>query len=549
MDFWYKYRGPVDKLWPRRLLDTITMTSFERQDGNMYGGFRAPTYSIISYTWGRFAIENPSPNDPRLDVGGITWQIPAIDRKHFTVDSFSQMIRRTREISGNRFIWLDVACIDQENYIVKMEEVGRQAGIFANAGVGFAWLWKVPTNIIPTLWKNYESIRNLRADEAALDPEILKAVSESATALLGDSWFSSLWTLQEEGLRQEALPMSRDGEIAETGSDAIPFSLAFLHLHFNSLYVCIGRCLRELNSNNIAGIKVTIEETRHHIEHAGYAFISGDNPNISFTTAPRRQATNEPDRIYGVMSLYNIQVGAAVPGVGNSKRYTLDELKDEFAAALNKKSILLAQLFLHVERPQVGNTWKITQNARIPHGFEDWSTRHISFDDSVLDAQPGKQARIQAGIASFESLITYWKARILNLSQSQRNDQLLVAVDDYISREQATIPYYDPVNYDDRNMAEIFRHTESTVHGLLEAFESSRLSVLKLGGHSWRAGVFTEFFGLLVLHDEHDRSCCHRIGICRWDGDDYLQPDTRDIPEDARRLLPRFEEKYNGVIY
>lgn len=40
--------------------------------------------------------------------------------------------------------WIDVACIDQANYAVKMDEIGQQVGIFANAARVYAWLWRLP---------------------------------------------------------------------------------------------------------------------------------------------------------------------------------------------------------------------------------------------------------------------------------------------------------------------------------------------------------------------------------------------------------------------
>lgn len=49
-------------------------------------------------------------------------------------------------------------------------------------------------------------------------------------------------------------------------------------------------------------------------------------------------------------------------------------------------------------------------------------------------------------------------------------------------------------------------------------------------------------FGLLVLHDAHDRAHCQRIGLCRWEGDVY------DIPANAEALQPSFDERYTGVL-
>lgn len=38
------------------------------------------------------------------------------------------------------FVWVDVACIDQENRAIKKSEVGRQAAIFQQADHVFVWL-------------------------------------------------------------------------------------------------------------------------------------------------------------------------------------------------------------------------------------------------------------------------------------------------------------------------------------------------------------------------------------------------------------------------
>lgn len=203
------YNGDVDKIWPRRLLDTVSMTSFERQDGNVYNGEREPSYSIMSYTWGRFALE-PAPSDAeRLPVAGITWQIPSIDPNYFSAAQFRQVIQSTREMSGNRFLWLDVACIDQENYAAKMEEVGRQAGIFANAGMTFVWLWTIPLEVLQSSFSIIQDVRSgpWRESEVAL-----AQLKNAVCTVLDDWWFTSLWTLQEEGLRPDARILPRGAE-------------------------------------------------------------------------------------------------------------------------------------------------------------------------------------------------------------------------------------------------------------------------------------------------------------------------------------------------
>lgn len=61
--------------------------------------------------------------------------------------------------------------------------------------------------------------------------------------------------------------------------------------------------------------------------HAGPA----TNPNIYFGRACSRKVSRDVDRIYGIMGLYNIRVGAAVNGAQViTRKYTVDQLQEEF---------------------------------------------------------------------------------------------------------------------------------------------------------------------------------------------------------------------------
>lgn len=45
--------------WPRRLLHVPTMTSHQRYREDTYNGEKAPSYNVLSYTWGRFQQPGP----------------------------------------------------------------------------------------------------------------------------------------------------------------------------------------------------------------------------------------------------------------------------------------------------------------------------------------------------------------------------------------------------------------------------------------------------------------------------------------------------------
>lgn len=535
------YEGSVHKIWPRRLLDTISMTSFERQDGNSYGGEHEPTYSILSYTWGRFALKPAPPGAARLAVEGITWEIPAIDPSYFTAAQFHQAINSTREMSGNRYLWLDVACIDQEDYAVKMEEVGRQAGIFANAGMTFVWLWTVPRDTLQTSSRRVSAVnRDWSWQESETE---LARLKESVCTFLDDWWFSSLWTLQEEGLRSDARILPRGAETT------LPHTyLSVLALGFRVTLAHIGETTWR-SSLESPQMQADAEELELRIRRAGYLTVGGTNPNQRFTQARWRKTKKELDRVYGVMALYNIQVGAAVPGADASRPYTLGELEDEFAMALNVKSALLGQLFVHCEKPKSKSTWQITQHGRVPDEFLDWGTDFVSFDDFIIDARSGGPARLRASISSLDSLAVFWKARFEELDDYLKRNQVVVVVDDYVRQEHTSFPSSDP--YDDLMVTrETFYRTAKTVDTLLETFGASRLSAARLGARErsrrGSPGQFSDIFGLLILHDATDRGRCKRIGLCRWEGKGtYYSP----ISADVEALRPRFEEVYHGYIY
>src|SRR5216117_162928 len=80
--------------------------------------------------------------------------MPRIDPGHFTVETFENILRRTmlapcwKETDETKahekaveFVWVDVACIDQEDLAMRMSEVGRQAGRAKVVAMWLSSLW------------------------------------------------------------------------------------------------------------------------------------------------------------------------------------------------------------------------------------------------------------------------------------------------------------------------------------------------------------------------------------------------------------------------
>lgn len=149
-----------DLRWPRRLLHVPSMTSLKWEPGNRYGDSTEPAYVAMSYTWGRYMLSDDElPHVKPLPIRGVDWPIPRVNPvTHFSVSEFQGIInevmkepdrfydftdyrwrQRTwkrrllntcyRFIENRRwaykFLWLDIACIDQRWTRTTMLEIGR----------------------------------------------------------------------------------------------------------------------------------------------------------------------------------------------------------------------------------------------------------------------------------------------------------------------------------------------------------------------------------------------------------------------------------------
>lgn len=294
-------------------------------------------------------------------------------------------------------------------------------------------------------------------------------------------------------------------------------------------------------------MRADAEQIELRVRQAGYLSEPGTNPNLRFTQARQRKTKNEADRIYGIMALYNIQVGAAVPGANTSQPLSLETLEGEFTVALNAKSPLLAQRFVHTEKPPWGKSWQLTQNGRVCEPYIHWGPEWVDSDDCVINAVPTGPAQLIAGITSFASLVAFWKAMVQESSRYTKGDKLSVVLDDYLCREHPLWPSSDP--YHDQLIGlERFERTNRTVNALMETFEDRRLSVIRLGGRKRHdsSGIVIEA-GLIILHDSDDKGRCQRIGLCSWPGDSPYGPEVHS--KNVETLRPRFEEVYNGSFY
>jgi hypothetical protein len=377
----------VADYWPSRLLHIPTMTSVERDGANVYAGAEKPKYNILTYTWGRWRIRTNPKAYPALGVRNTRWDIPPIKADHFSVEEFQNVVDLLAK-KGVDWAWIDVACIDQDDQQANAEEVGQQVSIFKNAHRVFVWLSHLEHDVLAAAVATIQDAGlQLRDHVDKLPtpvplPDVIASLHRAFNVLFADPWFSSLWTLQEVVLRNDALVLSKQASPVVWNEDHHMFLTMFIN-HCQNVFQDLEGIDRRLDesrprisalSSSLSAptaalgpqhleMKTQILEMKQLILRAGFYFLFSDNPNVQYGIARYRTTSRDVDRVYAIMQIYHLRVGASLrPG----EQPTLPELIDEFAVAINKMCPILGQMFVHTQAPEPLKSWRITEKSTVP---------------------------------------------------------------------------------------------------------------------------------------------------------------------------------------
>jgi hypothetical protein len=106
--------------WPQRLVhiprsSSEPLTSYRWEPGDRYGAHVKPAYVVLSYTWGRWRLEEGEEDQVRpLPVDGVTWQLPRILPNHFENSKLEQILRSLLALAqdhaslNGKFCWISV---------------------------------------------------------------------------------------------------------------------------------------------------------------------------------------------------------------------------------------------------------------------------------------------------------------------------------------------------------------------------------------------------------------------------------------------------------
>lgn len=378
--------------WPRGLLHIPTLISHERSELPVYGDIEKPNYSVLSYTWGRFQVRNPT-QAHSLPIQGVTWEIPTIQDNHFTVEAFHAVLSRIS--LGTEWAWIDVACIDQEDDEVKMSEIGRQAAIFRKAKYAYVWLSHISVQPCFNAMAVIEEVGLRFGLDVHADVARLPLLEDAFGLILSDPWFSSLWTLQELMMRNEAMILSLEGNLImwcenplaknkegefifpHASASKRPMSFGQLsstwRIHIDAL-LKVSESIDSKEADFLPGetatgrVSARMRELVLQLQSSGIAHTNSNNPHVQYGAAKYRRTWHTEDRIYAIMQIYGLRVGQALrPG----DRPSLDDLKKEFGLAINSVSLVQGQMFVHTSTPRPDQTWCITEDSEVPEELRD----------------------------------------------------------------------------------------------------------------------------------------------------------------------------------
>ncbi|KAG8527272.1 uncharacterized protein KY384_008016 [Bacidia gigantensis] len=344
------------------------MTSYKRQSGNTYNGHCSPKYNALSYTWGRWALKNHEMHEvTAIPVKGTTWPIPRINPAHFTSEDFHNVIADTvdphpSDVEAPRvdFLWLDVACIHQNTGSPEQaEEIGRQAKIFGGASRVFIRLTTFTLDAI-----NRWAVKMDLQFSIMVDPDFytkadlslwVSSMRDLVEAVLADPWFSSLWTLQETYLSPNAYVISRDAN--KRSFD--PWLLNHLSETFNIVAGAIDHNEEIHQLSKDSGLSMMI--TRSGLLELFNKHLMG-----LLTVSSNRTTTRREDRIYGIMQIFNLQLGASASDADPRRNFTLSELSDQLGMTLLQKYPIQSQLHIFNGPVALGKGWRINETSTIP---------------------------------------------------------------------------------------------------------------------------------------------------------------------------------------
>ena len=173
---------------------------------------------------------------------------------------------------------------------------------------------------------------------------------------LADPWFSSLWALQETFLSPEAVILL--GDAMRSSIDLC--RLSFISEALKTVKDALGYDDKTREAEEECGLGAMIDRT-------GLLVCLDQDSMGLLTAAGNRTTRHEEDRVYGIMQVFEFQLGSSAPDVDENYSFSLEELNDQLGMALFAKDPILSQMYINEGKVEPNKGWRLTPSKDFYH--------------------------------------------------------------------------------------------------------------------------------------------------------------------------------------
>jgi hypothetical protein len=262
--------------------------------------------------------------------------------------------------------------------------------------------------------------------------DLILRINQSLDKLTQDFWFTSLWTLQEAFLSPHAAILCNDGWNSKIEYRRIKDLSINWNIINNMLSIIpTGDDISKDLSHKMEDLRQRITDKIGFLEAARGQDISfynitaspaGKGNPLSLLVASHHRTVrleNENDRVYGIMQVYDLQLGKSSPSHQKGTTYTLESLEDQLGAAIIEKYPIASQLIIQSEDCPNNKAWRVNSRMTLPtEAFQFWrdtmgSSPPNSDISATLRAQRyGSTSTLLAGFSGYTSTLKAFVERM-----------------------------------------------------------------------------------------------------------------------------------------
>ena len=410
-------------------------------------------------------------------------------------------------------------------------EVGRQADIFRRASGVSIWLSRSGTDtaslarlrdfVSSLIYGNYLCPPWDITDEQ-WQAEMLCGIRE----LLCDPWFTSLWTLQEAFLAQDAYFITASGAPLTLLSDKLFNSSSFTLSMFTDACRCLSKQCHKLPEVHL---KFATEFEGWMQKSNLNNLVRNGNPLALLSAAKYRFASEDQDHIYGIMQVFRYRLGTSAPEARPDRSYTRSELTAQLGEAMFHDRLVQSQLHAFTEPVERGKGWHLCPSSAIPSCYIEPLLPLQENREPIEGSTPRcrlstkKVGSILLGFfeglaCPFAKLQVPWRQQDDRMVRIHKN---MTGIDDgrgcplsFRMAPDVNELIYDSPEYKTWELIDIPEDIprQNAFAGWLNPnFEQNRLIVLLLGQ------TYSNYYGIILLHVEVESTLYwHRLGTCSW---------------------------------